>query len=539
MEYYQENLIIKLLEKYPMEIEENTPDIDYDIQNLLRNFTNGYNIYFLSQIIHKFLGNKSTSRMNGIHNISTIFPNSIGKLYVDTDKSSIYIIDITKNTYVIIKSSKVKSRLSSIIREYFIGIKAINKLRYYIPTFVYTLGAFKQAVNDKKEYFIMYEKIPGKTLTEFLVGDNISFNDWLIIFVQILISLEVAQKEIGFTHFDLHTSNIMIRKDIEVNYKVNLNTKSYTIQNTVLLPVIIDFGLSSVLIDDNFIGSYDLPQYGMLNFIVPGYDMYKLLCFSVLHAKSIREDILGMFDFFGSTPFGSTPFGSGELKNNLRIENPDDINNYCKGVTFSEIGNITPLLFLNWIFQKYDLTHNISEQNRDNYFIFETTDLTINKSIVENKILDYMGNNQSYIMLKYFENLCIRFNIPFNSKYHKNSNYLIKIDNCILDKVFNIQLPSDNIDNLIKNVLTINLRHNNAEDKKKKVVKFLESILYESELQPYLQFYYTILELNLREFDDWVKRFVESDVYSFYFRYTDKISRTLRWCNALLASIII
>ena len=41
---------------------------------------------------------------------------------------------------VVIKVAKKDS--ISMLREYFIGIKAINNLRYLIPTFSYTLGAF-------------------------------------------------------------------------------------------------------------------------------------------------------------------------------------------------------------------------------------------------------------------------------------------------------------------------------------------------------------------------------------------------------------
>lgn len=530
MEYYQENLIIKLLEKYPMEIDENTPDINYDnMESLLSDFTNGYNMKLLSQIINKFLFNHSTSISNGIYKAKNIFQHSIGKLYVDTPNSNIYTINIGENISVIIKSSKNNSRLSCIIREYFIGIWAINKLRHYTPVFVYTLGAFRETLDDKKEYFVMYEKIPGKTLTEIMIDDDISFSEWLLIFVQLLISLEVGQRKIGFTHFDLHTSNVIIRKDSVINYKINFDTETFVIKDVELLPVIIDFGQSTVFINDTFIGSHDLPQYGMLNFIVPGYDMYKLLWFSFLHSESIKDQISTLFNFFDHQDKLLEP-------SDLTIKN---INEQCKNATFSTIATKTPMLFLEWIFERYDLNKHISRKSRDNYVTINKNNLVICESKINSRIVEYMDVNQSYIMLKYFHNLCDTLGIIFNQKYYKNSDIFLQLDKYNLEKVFAIPLPTENIVKCSEEILNISLRHNNALEKQQKVNKFLNCIKYENDIKPYLQLYYTILELNLNEFADWEGKFLKSDVYNFYLKYRKNNRRVMRWCNALLASIMI
>ena len=74
------------------------------------------------------------------------------------------------------------------IQEYFIGIKSLNKLRYLIPTFVYTLGAFLFSKptktgkicsgNRKKTAFVIYEKIQGESVSNLLKLKKINFSQW-------------------------------------------------------------------------------------------------------------------------------------------------------------------------------------------------------------------------------------------------------------------------------------------------------------------------------------------------------------------------
>ena len=362
-----------------------------------------------------------------------------------------------------------------------------------------------------------------------MIDDDISFSEWLLIFVQLLISLEVGQRKIGFTHFDLHTSNVIIRKDSIINYEINFDTETFVIKDVELLPVIIDFGQSTVFINDTFIGSHDLPQYGMLNFIVPGYDMYKLLWFSFLHSESIKDQISTLFNFFDHQDKLLEP-------SDLTIKN---INEQCKNATFSTIATKTPMLFLEWIFERYDLNKHITRKSRDNYVTINKNNLVICESKIDNRITEYMDVNQSYIMLKYFHNLCNTLGIIFNEKYYKDSDVFLQLDKYNLEKVFTIPLPTENIVKCSEGILNISLRHNNALEKQQKVNKFLNCIKYENDLKPYLQLYYTILELNLNEFADWKEKFLKSDVYNFYLKYRKNNRRVMRWCNALLASIMI
>ena len=65
------------------------------------------------------------------------------KLNVKSSEGIVYISDIlSENIQVIIKVPQEDTGFDDLIREYFIGIAALNRLRYFIPNFMYTLGSF-------------------------------------------------------------------------------------------------------------------------------------------------------------------------------------------------------------------------------------------------------------------------------------------------------------------------------------------------------------------------------------------------------------
>ena len=83
---------------------------------------------------------------NGLYKLSKNIKKYVKKiehLPVKSKEGLIYITHFFSiDTQVIIKIPKNCKGLQSKVREYFIGIKAINQLRYLTPSFVYTFGAF-------------------------------------------------------------------------------------------------------------------------------------------------------------------------------------------------------------------------------------------------------------------------------------------------------------------------------------------------------------------------------------------------------------
>jgi hypothetical protein len=147
----------------------------------------------------------------------------IEKMNVNSSEGWIYIVDIFKQQ-LILKTPKKPEHINESLREYVIGIYVINSLRYKIPGFFYTFGAFScsfpnknSEISDKEicekndTVYILTEKIEGETMKN-MINYEMKFVDWLSIFMQLLINLEVSQRDLEFTHFDLHTSNVIISK---------------------------------------------------------------------------------------------------------------------------------------------------------------------------------------------------------------------------------------------------------------------------------------------------------------------------------------
>jgi hypothetical protein len=69
----------------------------------------------------------------------------------------------------------------------------------------------------------------------------------------IISALQISQKHINFTHYDLHVENILIRQcEPEAIFVYNINNNLYTVPTFGFYPVIIDMGSSySVSVENN------------------------------------------------------------------------------------------------------------------------------------------------------------------------------------------------------------------------------------------------------------------------------------------------
>ena len=91
-------------------------------------------------------GSSKKNRDKGLYSLTKNINDCVKKmehLQVKSKEGLIYITHfLSSNVQVIIKIPQNSKGVDSKVREYFIGIKAINKLRYLTPSFVYTLSAF-------------------------------------------------------------------------------------------------------------------------------------------------------------------------------------------------------------------------------------------------------------------------------------------------------------------------------------------------------------------------------------------------------------
>lgn len=446
-------------------------------------------------------------------------------------------------------------------REYYIGLM-MNRLRKYIPTFVYTLGGFicgKPYISNNTStirscygefnnssdatLYIVYENITGKSWYNYI--KNVSFRTWLFIFVQVLLSLELAQKELLFTHFDLHGSNIIIRENNNKSYSVPIGNKVYVIPNPKAIPVIIDYGFSSIYIKDRFIGDYDNPRHGMVNFIGPGFDMYKLLSASAVSMPFLRKDIEDLANnFYG--------------KNNPYKGNSYLYANQYKKAFYSKAVSYTPGKFLDWILaqRKYRelLGGDILVQKREVYkplnfkTVVQTYDSIFNHKAkgIERAARDVVKciDPSSYILTKYGIMLLKGYNKSLKSAEVQNRireleskdiNWLIEGEILSLEYVFQVKIPT--IKEITFAGFCLNYTVPISSKNYKSCVKNKE-VLYKfySEMKKYVQMYYTILELKLKDFDPWVQKFEKSEQYNIYMTFYIFYQSIVRWMQGLSAS---
>ena len=360
------------------------------------------------------------------------------KLNVNSAQGNVYLSDIfKKNIQVIIKCSQYSSNNfnNELLREYFIGISYLNKLRYKTPIFMYTLGLFKCAEpildnnnnvklksfckeNKNLKNFIIYEKINGLSFKESIKNYKLTSNMFFNILSQILLGLEIAQRDCGFCHFDLHWENIILRPvSKKIKYNLYLNNSTYEINADNYIPTIIDYGYSSVNVNIKnkkyFIGSRDFPEYGMMNFLIPCFDMYKLLYCTVtlLYDYSggnntyIQKKIYFIFKHF----LKKDPYNIFDSSGNINHKNLEIcISEYGGKIAYSSIANLTPIMLVDFMYRHnllkniyvYNYRHRYMNINMYYYKFFSDSNLINN---IDKIIKEYNIEKGSYIVIKYIE----------------------------------------------------------------------------------------------------------------------------------------
>lgn len=531
-----------------------------------------------------FLSNSSKKiREKGLYSLTKNMKDCVKKmehLPVKSKEGFIYITHFfSSNIQVVIKVPQTSKGIESKVREYFIGIKAINNLRYITPSFVYTLGAFlcpKPSKTDeiscdgscKNTAFVFYEKILGESVQTLLKNDRLDFTQFLVLLFQLLLGLEVAQREVRFTHFDMHTDNVMVRVGTgDSTSIIQLDMVTYIINQPEFIPVVIDFGASTAYIDGKYIGSYDYISHGMLNFMIPGHDMYKFLvyCARKTENRKLKDSIMSIFKFYGD----DDPY---RIKENKEKGIESATSTYCRDLTFSRAANRTPLMLIEWLLKekKYKdiLKSKVIVKERKNYIpiqysklikyfedIFRCTRLNDERDNPDNAVKmvnKCIMSNSSYIMALYGIKILEKYNECLESKklkskidalrgmIVKSKDELIKADMVILKKVFTIETPrQEDLDFCIEKVLKLTIRHHKAKEKESAVKNLNQILLYQDSLIPYLQFYFTILELDQIDIlTEWVVKFKSSDIFRFHLKNVSQNEQAIRWGQSLMASIM-
>lgn len=308
------------------------PDIYYQtlnlkvINNLLTNDFYQYNteegIHILSEqlLVGKNLMETSKKVHQNIKELKELASGANGKaLIADVgDKSGLF--------KVVVKSA-LDPREDDLFHEVFVGLAGTNKLRKTVPNFAYIYGGFRCSgpgnADKNKEVkqfcsptgtpivsYALYENIKGKNFKKSI--PKMTTESFLASYLQAILALQYANITIDFTHYDMHSENIILRDIFGSSelfgtaYPMQSGNTIYVYSNTV--PTMIDYGYSHIKYKNFDYGTYR-GSYGQNGYkSYPLHDAFKLLMFCAFDAATVKNQqvldvIERLFPFFSSENF--------------------------------------------------------------------------------------------------------------------------------------------------------------------------------------------------------------------------------------------
>jgi hypothetical protein len=143
-------------------------------------------------------------------------------------------------------------------------MQGLSKVSQYCPHFCRGIGTIKSNVEPNrkcKDPFNIQSKYPiekevllceyienSSKFYNYIKSSKISENVLYSIVKQVLMGINIAQKEKQFTHYDLHSNNVMIKKcnkDLVFLYKLD-DENQFCVPTFGYYPIIIDYGFSYI-----------------------------------------------------------------------------------------------------------------------------------------------------------------------------------------------------------------------------------------------------------------------------------------------------
>jgi hypothetical protein len=215
------------------------------------------------------------------------------------------IIKVNKNA-VYYKGVFAGHKTDANIHEFFVGY-FLNQLRYIIPNFMYVYALFtcENPINNEvcpvivgnanlRDYTLL-ENITGQSYNAFIHTG--SMKDIIAVYIQVILAVGYAYEYMDFSHYDLHTGNIMVQtlpeeRVIKYVLKRMDGTDAIYFVRTQYLAKIIDYGTSHIAVKINNVeqrsfGNYDIA----INNIEatksnPYHDLFKLTGFMLEHIRA-------------------------------------------------------------------------------------------------------------------------------------------------------------------------------------------------------------------------------------------------------------
>lgn len=211
-----------------------------------------------------------------------------------------------QNNIFVIKAPRNPNNME-LLHEMFVGLQ-LNKLRSEIPNFAYVFGGFKCAppIVDKKTKevelwcsntenvvnYVIYENIvPSVSMDDF--SKKCSFDQFCNRLFQLCYSIDLANKKLDFTHYDLHAGNVLNRttnyKQFYIPYLTEKGVREYLLTDGIA--TIIDYGISHITYDGVGYGDYSRQDFQVFpDRSFPISDIYKFLLMNMRTMYFSRND---------------------------------------------------------------------------------------------------------------------------------------------------------------------------------------------------------------------------------------------------------
>lgn len=217
---------------------------------------------------------------------------------------------VFKSNNLILKMQKKRELNSELIHEFLISFLYINEITNYIPNFIKSKGIiygkypkidktkkvyeYKDLFNPKNNniLYLVYENCNDSITLENFVN-SCTLSDFMLSFLQVLFSLQIAYELYDFKHNDLHTKNVLIKKNLDIkSIKYLTNFGNYNIKTNGNISVIIDYGRSAVV--DNGVKFIRFLQHTN-----PVYDILKLLIWLFYtFPEKLKTETFELFTYF-------------------------------------------------------------------------------------------------------------------------------------------------------------------------------------------------------------------------------------------------
>lgn len=424
----QEEKQMKMLEKYYYPESKKSVD-DISIFPKDRTYNNFQGIQWILNMIHKKSNFEKVAKK---------------KVEYFTKNTTITEIDIGGFNFV-------KKDGPNLVHESFVG-SVMNSMLQYIPNFCYNFGYFG------KHCFM--EHIEGETFLDYLKSDRFNLSEYLLILLQLSLTLHMSQKLFGFVHNDLMPWNIILMrtKNMEtIEYIIDY--KTVIVVTTQLIPVIIDLGRSHVIHKGEHYGDVHPFQTSTIQDI---YTMLISTIYEIINFDMDRKSTGEMIHLANFLKKDSDRFKSiGEIKYNFKSAKK------FSEILYSDKSGIqkTPLDLANYI-MKYHYNFPVKREDKLSKVLEGNTQQTFDYILSGNSIEE---KEQSFYNVFHRVKKCLP-----DAKNTLTSYYALEI---ILG---NLQSVKDTMLNFLKSV---NLKQDTGIKLYDEVVKIARS-KYESGDKP-------------------------------------------------------